>query len=119
MQVEDRLAGATADVDDHAVVLEVSLACRLGDELEHALRLLRAEVTDVAKRVDVALGKNEEAPEEVLVTAAVGDDIPAALLGRQIRVVPGGLAGTTDGPRSVAEDRDEPAAVPSAGEPDA
>ncbi|MHA7191415.1 DNA replication/repair protein RecF [Arthrobacter sp. MDT2-16] len=57
--------------------------------------------------------------EQVLVTAAVSDDIPAALLGRQIRVVPGGLAETTDGPRSVAEDRDEPAAVPSAGEPDA
>ncbi|MCU1633762.1 MAG: replication/repair protein RecF [Micrococcaceae bacterium] len=30
--------------------------------------------------------------EQVLVTAAVGDDIPQALLGRQIRVVPGGIA---------------------------
>jgi DNA replication and repair protein RecF len=31
--------------------------------------------------------------EQVLVTAAVGDDIPEALLGRQIRVVPGGIDG--------------------------
>ncbi|BBE21121.1 DNA replication and repair protein RecF [Arthrobacter sp. MN05-02] len=30
--------------------------------------------------------------EQVLVTAAVGDDIPQALLGHQIRVVPGGIA---------------------------
>jgi len=30
--------------------------------------------------------------EQVLVTAAVADDLPGALLGRQIRVVPGGLA---------------------------
>ncbi|MHA7209235.1 DNA replication/repair protein RecF [Arthrobacter sp. MDT1-65] len=35
--------------------------------------------------------------EQVLVTAAVGDDIPAALLGRQIRVIPGALAGAADG----------------------
>ncbi|MDQ0736663.1 DNA replication/repair protein RecF [Arthrobacter agilis] len=32
--------------------------------------------------------------EQVLVTAAVGDDIPAALLGRQIHVTPGALAGS-------------------------
>ncbi|WP_104116558.1 DNA replication/repair protein RecF [Arthrobacter sp. B1805] len=30
--------------------------------------------------------------EQVLVTAAVGDDIPGALLGRQLRVVPGAIA---------------------------
>ncbi|AUZ86226.1 DNA replication/repair protein RecF [Arthrobacter sp. MDT1-48-3] len=39
--------------------------------------------------------------EQVLVTAAVGDDIPQALLGRQIRVVPGGIEepdGSTEQP---------------------
>jgi DNA replication and repair protein RecF len=34
--------------------------------------------------------------EQVLVTAAVGDDIPGTLLGRQIRVVPGGIEGAED-----------------------
>ncbi|WP_104181196.1 DNA replication/repair protein RecF [Arthrobacter sp. B0490] len=44
--------------------------------------------------------------EQVLVTAAVGDDIPAALLGRQIRVIPGALAGATDDAGRVGEDGD-------------
>ncbi len=46
--------------------------------------------------------------EQVLVTAAVGDDIPAELLGRQLRVVPGGIDdgaelphGTTAGSAAV------------------
>ncbi|WP_082046093.1 DNA replication/repair protein RecF [Arthrobacter sp. L77] len=34
--------------------------------------------------------------EQVLVTAAVGDDIPAALAGRQLRVVPGAIVGGGD-----------------------
>lgn len=35
--------------------------------------------------------------EQVLVTAAVDDDIPPTLLGRQVKVVPGGIAGVTTG----------------------
>jgi DNA replication and repair protein RecF len=62
--------------------------------------------------------------EQVLVTAAVGDDIPAALLGRQIRVIPGALAGGDAGPADddgsaegvpTAGD-DQPAAAPTAGD---
>jgi DNA replication and repair protein RecF len=57
--------------------------------------------------------------EQVLVTAAVGDDIPETLLGRQIRVVPGALegAGGVD-----AHPADVPGAAegrPDAGEVDA
>ncbi|MHA7282477.1 DNA replication/repair protein RecF [Arthrobacter sp. TMS2-4] len=51
--------------------------------------------------------------EQVLVTAAVGDDIPAALLGRQVRVVPGAIAEhgveSADGSDEVApESADQP-----------
>ncbi len=58
--------------------------------------------------------------EQVLVTAAVGDDIPAALLGRQLRVVPGALAGSA-GEGGSAEDLpptgdDQGVAAPTAGE---
>lgn len=45
--------------------------------------------------------------EQVLVTAAVGDDIPAALLGRQLRVVPGGIEAADDvGGDIGSDDRD-------------
>ncbi|MEG9246470.1 DNA replication/repair protein RecF [Arthrobacter sp. Soc17.1.1.1] len=60
--------------------------------------------------------------EQVLVTAAVGDDIPAALLGRQIRVVPGALAGADAGPADDdGPDEDGPpagdeTAAPTAGD---
>jgi hypothetical protein len=60
VQVEDRLAAALAHVDDHAVVLEPGLARSLGDELEHPLGLFRRELADVAERVDVALGNDEQ-----------------------------------------------------------
>jgi len=36
--------------------------------------------------------------EQVLVTAAVGDDIPSALVGRQLRIVPGAIATGGDAP---------------------
>jgi DNA replication and repair protein RecF len=39
--------------------------------------------------------------EQVLVTAAVGDDIPAALLGRQIRVLPGSVVVPIEHPGTV------------------
>ena len=44
----------------HAVVLEAGVARGLGDELEHPLRLLRRELADVAERVDVPLGEDEQ-----------------------------------------------------------
>jgi hypothetical protein len=60
VQVEDRLAAAGADVDEHAVVLEPGAAGRLGDEVEDALRLLGRELGDVAERVDVSLRNDEQ-----------------------------------------------------------
>ncbi|MFJ6002174.1 DNA replication/repair protein RecF [Arthrobacter sp. NPDC092385] len=54
--------------------------------------------------------------EQVLVTAAVGDDIPAALLGRQIRVVPGGIEAPDDVSGDIgSHDRDT--SSPGAGGP--
>ncbi|MBG6226369.1 DNA replication and repair protein RecF [Arthrobacter sp. CAN_A2] len=56
--------------------------------------------------------------EQVLVTAAVGDDIPAALVGRQLRVVPGAIApagdtggaarGTGDAASEATAERSDP-----------
>ena len=60
MEVEDRLAAARADVDDHPVVVEAGLARRLGHEVEHPLRLVGRELADVAERVDVPLGDDEQ-----------------------------------------------------------
>ena len=58
--MEDGLAAAGTDVDEHAVVLEPGAARDLGDELEHPLRLVRRELGDVAERVDVPLGQDEQ-----------------------------------------------------------
>src|SRR5439155_18926244 len=60
MEVKDGLAGAAPDVDRDAVVLQAGRYGRLGDELEHPLRLLGAELADVAERVDVPLWDDEE-----------------------------------------------------------
>src|SRR2546427_5501021 len=60
MEVKDGLAGAPADVDRDAVVLQTGLGCGFGDELEHPLRLLGAELADLAERVDVPLRDDEE-----------------------------------------------------------
>ena len=60
VQVEDRLPAARADVDDDAVVVEPGLLRGVRDELEHALRLVRRELADVAERLDVALGDDEQ-----------------------------------------------------------
>ena len=60
MQVEDRLAAARTDVDEHAIVVQAGLASDLRDELEHPLRVLRGELPDVAEGVDMPLGDDEE-----------------------------------------------------------
>jgi hypothetical protein len=60
MEMKDRLSAPGADVDEHAVVLEPGLAGGLGDELEHALRLLGRKLGHVLEGVDVALRKDEE-----------------------------------------------------------
>src|SRR4029453_158197 len=60
VEVEDRLPTAAADVHDHAVVLEPGLARPPGHELEHPLRLVGGEFTDLAERIDVPLRQDEQ-----------------------------------------------------------
>jgi hypothetical protein len=60
MEVKDVLAGFAPHVDEDAVVLEPGFARRLGDEVEHALALIRRESGDVPEGVDMALGEDEE-----------------------------------------------------------
>jgi hypothetical protein len=60
VEVEDRLAGAGTDVDDDLVVLDADATRGLGDELEHALRLLGRELLDLPEGVDVPLGQDEQ-----------------------------------------------------------
>ena len=60
MQVEDGLAAARPDIDEHAIVLETGVARDLRDEVEHPLRLIRGELGDVAERVDVPLREDEQ-----------------------------------------------------------
>jgi hypothetical protein len=79
MEMEDRLSAAGADVDEHAVVLEPGLAGGLGDELEHALRLLGRKLGHVLEAVDVALRKDEEVRFGLRVDVADRDE-PVALL---------------------------------------
>jgi hypothetical protein len=60
VEVEHRLPRALAHVDDHAVVVEPRLACGVGDELEHSLRVLGRELVDLAKARDVPFGQDEQ-----------------------------------------------------------
>lgn len=60
MKVEDRLTSTGTNVDDHSVVLESGFARRLGNELEHALRLVSRELSNVSERIDMTLRKHEQ-----------------------------------------------------------
>jgi hypothetical protein len=60
VKVKDGLPGSRADVDEHPVVIEPGQPRSLGDELEHPLRLVRRELPDLAKRLDVPLGQHEQ-----------------------------------------------------------
>jgi hypothetical protein len=60
MKMEDGLAGACTHVHDHTVIVETRSCCRLGDEVEHALGLVRRKLADLTKRVNVTLGDDEE-----------------------------------------------------------
>jgi hypothetical protein len=60
VKVEDRLSAALPDVDDDAVVLEPLSLCRVGDELEHALRLVGGDLPDLAEARDVPLWDHQQ-----------------------------------------------------------
>ena len=72
--MEDCLAAAGTDVDEHAVVLEPGAASDLSDEVEHPLRLVRGERGDVAERVDVPLGQDEQVRLRLRVDVADRDE---------------------------------------------
>ena len=79
MQVEDRLTRARADVDDHLVVVEPDDASSVGDELEHALGLVRLELADRCERVDVTLGQDEQVRLGLWVDVANGREAVGAV----------------------------------------
>jgi hypothetical protein len=60
VEVEDGLSCARAGVDDDPVVVQALLSCRLGDEVEHALRLLGRELADLVEGRDVTLREDEQ-----------------------------------------------------------
>ena len=72
--MEDRLAGSWTGVDDDTVIRQ-ALACgHIGDELEHALRLVGRKLPDLAERRDVPLGQDEEVRRGLRVDVADGDE---------------------------------------------
>ena len=72
--MEDRLAAAGTDVDEHAIVLEPGAASDLRDEVEHPLRLVRGELGDVAERVDVPLREDEQVRLRLRIEVADRDE---------------------------------------------
>src|SRR5438128_12662603 len=93
VEVEDRLAGALADVDEDAIVVEALLPRSLRDEREHALRLLRREFPDVPERLDMTLRDDEEMRVRLGVDVADRDE-PRS--GAHVLALPVELAEETD-----------------------
>src|SRR4029078_5459584 len=60
VQMEDRLPGPGAHVDDDTVVGQALARSDVGDEVEHPLRLVGGKLPDLAKARDVTLGQHEQ-----------------------------------------------------------
>jgi hypothetical protein len=60
VKVEDRLARASADVDEHAVVGQAGLPRGLRDELQHPFRFVSRELRDLTEAVDMTLRQDEQ-----------------------------------------------------------
>jgi hypothetical protein len=74
MEMEHRLAGSRTGVDDDTVVAQPGFCRHLGDEVEHALRLVGGEVADVVEALDVPLGDDEDVRRRLRVDVADGDE---------------------------------------------
>src|SRR5205823_10730764 len=74
MKMENRLAGSRTGVDDDTVVVQPRFCRNLGDEVEHALRLVGGEVADVVEALDVPLGDDEQVRRRLRVDVADGDE---------------------------------------------
>jgi hypothetical protein len=72
--MEHGLAGARAGVDDDTVVAQPLPCGDVGDEVEHALRLVRRERRDVVEALDVPLGDDEQVRTRLRVDVADGDE---------------------------------------------
>ena len=72
--MEDRLAGALADVHDDPVVLESRDPGGLRDKLEHPFRLVRWELRDLPEAGNVPLRHDEEMRIRLWVDVANGDE---------------------------------------------
>ena len=74
MQMENRLARRRAHVDCDTVIRQPLACSDVRDELEHPLRLLRRELADLAERVDVPLGEDQQVDGRLRVDVADGDE---------------------------------------------
>src|SRR5436190_11820580 len=60
VEMEDRLPSGRANVDNHTVIRQALARSYLRDELEHPLRLVGRKLANLAERVDVPLGDDEQ-----------------------------------------------------------
>ena len=74
MQVEHGLTRARAHIDDDTVVVQALACSDVGDEVEHALVLLGAELGDVVEAVDVVLGDDEQVDGCLRIDVSDGDE---------------------------------------------
>jgi hypothetical protein len=84
VEVEHGLPRGLTDVDHDPVVVEAGLAGRLGDEGQHSGRLLGRKLGDIAERVDVSLGEDEQVRLGPRVDVLDRDEAVAAPLVRPI-----------------------------------
>src|SRR5690242_21180752 len=71
--MEHGLARRRAHVDGDTVIRQPLACSDVGDELEHPLRLLRRKLADLAERVDVPLGQDEQVDRRLRLDVADGD----------------------------------------------
>jgi hypothetical protein len=60
VQVEDRLSRPCSRVHDDTVIVQPVLRCDIGDEIEHALRLIGRKAIDLVEARDMPLGYDEQ-----------------------------------------------------------
>jgi hypothetical protein len=74
VEVEHRLTGPGPGIDDDTVIAQALVCSDLGDEVEHALRLVGRELADVTEALDVPFGDDEQVRRRLRVDVADGDE---------------------------------------------
>lgn len=72
--MEDRLSRACARIDDDTVIVESLTRSDFGDEVEHPLVLVGAELRDLVEALDVVLGDDEQVCPRLRVDVADRDE---------------------------------------------